>query len=54
VDIRLLLPRVRELIRNSSGVCLQPAAKAVKAPAKKEESSSEESDEDSEMEDAVS
>ena len=34
---------------------MQPAAKAVKAPAKKEESSSEEeSDEDSEMEDAVS
>jgi len=33
---------------------VQPAAKAVKAPAKKEESSSEEdSEEDSEMEDAV-
>lgn len=36
------------------GLCVQPAVKAVKVPAKKEETSSEESsDEDSEMEDAV-
>lgn len=32
---------------------MQPAAKAVKAPVKEESSSEEESDEDSEMEDAV-